>query len=59
MVYVKKEAPYDIADALASGEVDLNMHFSARLIVRLDRGDPITTLAGVHPGVLSCSPRIR
>jgi NitT/TauT family transport system substrate-binding protein len=50
VVYVKKEGPYDIADALASGEVDLNMHFSARLIVRLDRGQPITILAGVHPG---------
>ena len=50
VVYVKKEGPYDIADALASGEVDLNMHFSAPLIVRLDRGEPITILAGVHPG---------
>lgn len=48
--YVKKAGPYDIADALASGEVDLNLHFSARLIVRLDRGEPITILAGVHPG---------
>jgi NitT/TauT family transport system substrate-binding protein len=50
VVYLKKEGPYDIVDALASGEVDLNLHFSARLIVRLDRGDPITILAGVHPG---------
>ncbi len=50
VVYVKKAGPYDIADALASGEVDINMHFSARLIVRLDRGQPITILAGVHPG---------
>jgi NitT/TauT family transport system substrate-binding protein len=48
--YLKKEGPYDIADALASGEVDINLHFSARLIVRLDRGEPITILAGVHPG---------
>jgi NitT/TauT family transport system substrate-binding protein len=50
VVYVKKAGPYDIADALASGEVDINMHFSAHLIVRLDRGQPITILAGVHPG---------
>jgi NitT/TauT family transport system substrate-binding protein len=48
--YVKKAGPYDIADALASGEVDLSLHFSARLIVRVDRGEPITILAGVHPG---------
>lgn len=48
--YVRKEGPYDIADALASGEVDINLHFSARLVVRLDRGDPIVILAGVHPG---------
>jgi NitT/TauT family transport system substrate-binding protein len=50
VVYLKKEGPYDIVDALASGEVDINLHFSARLIVRLDRGEPITILAGVHPG---------
>jgi NitT/TauT family transport system substrate-binding protein len=50
VVYLKKEGPYDIVEALASGEVDINLHFSARLIVRLDRGEPITILAGVHPG---------
>jgi NitT/TauT family transport system substrate-binding protein len=48
--YLKKEGPYDIADALASSVADINLHFSARLIVRLDRGEPITILAGVHPG---------
>ncbi len=50
VAYLKKEGPYDIAQALASGEVDLNLHFSARLIVHLDQGAPITILAGVHPG---------
>jgi NitT/TauT family transport system substrate-binding protein len=48
--YVKKEGPYDITDALASGEVDINLHFSARLVVTVDRGAPVTILAGVHPG---------
>lgn len=48
--YVRKEGPYDIADALASGEADMNLHFSAPLIVRIDRGEPISILAGVHPG---------
>jgi NitT/TauT family transport system substrate-binding protein len=50
VAYLKKEGPYDIADALASGEADINLHFSARLVVRLDRGEPITILAGIHPG---------
>ena len=50
VVYLTKEGPYDIAQALASGEADMNLHFSARLIVSLDRGEPITILAGVHPG---------
>ena len=31
VVYLTKEGPYDIVEALASGEVDLNLHFSARL----------------------------
>ena len=48
--YVKRDGPYDIADVLASGEVDISFHFAARLIVRLDRGEPITILAGGHPG---------
>ncbi|MGH7311866.1 MAG: ABC transporter substrate-binding protein [Candidatus Rokuibacteriota bacterium] len=50
VVYLKRPGPQDIASVIASGEVDLNLHFSARLVVRLDRGDPITILAGVHPG---------
>jgi NitT/TauT family transport system substrate-binding protein len=50
VVYVKKPGPQDIAESIATGEVDLNLHFSARLIVWLDRGQPITILAGVHPG---------
>jgi NitT/TauT family transport system substrate-binding protein len=50
VIYLKKDGPYDIVDALASGEANLNLHFSARLIVALDRGNPITILAGVHPG---------
>jgi NitT/TauT family transport system substrate-binding protein len=48
--YVKRDGPYDIADVLASGEVDISFHFAARLIVRLDRGEPIIILAGGHPG---------
>jgi NitT/TauT family transport system substrate-binding protein len=48
--YLQKEGPYDITHVLGSGEADINLHFSARLIVQQDRGEPITILAGVHPG---------
>jgi NitT/TauT family transport system substrate-binding protein len=39
-----------IETALASGEADINMHFAAPLIMRLDAGDPIVVLAGGHVG---------
>jgi NitT/TauT family transport system substrate-binding protein len=48
--YLKKEGPEAIAGAVASGEADINMHFSGPLIMRLDLGAPVTILAGVHPG---------
>ena len=35
---------------LASGEVDINSQYSAPLIVRVDAGDPVTFLAGLHVG---------
>ena len=48
--YVEKEGPQAIAQALTSGEADINMHFSGPLIIRIDAGDPIVILGGVHPG---------
>ena len=39
-----------ISKALASGEIDVSLHFAAPLVIRLDAGDPITVLGGVHPG---------
>jgi NitT/TauT family transport system substrate-binding protein len=59
--YIKKDAPRAIADALASGEANINMHFSGPLILRLDAGAPITILAGVHPGCyeLFATERVR
>ena len=59
--YIKKEGPRAIADALASGEANINMHFSGPLILRLDTGAPITILAGVHPGCyeLFATERVR
>jgi NitT/TauT family transport system substrate-binding protein len=59
VVYLEREGPHAVAEALASGAVDISMQFSARLIVQLDRDEPITILAGVHPGcfeVLTAQP---
>jgi NitT/TauT family transport system substrate-binding protein len=39
-----------ISKALASGEINVSLHFAAPLVIRLDAGDPITVLGGVHPG---------
>ena len=46
--YLKKEGPKDIETALASGEADLNGHFAAPIFLRLEAGDPIVVLAGLH-----------
>jgi NitT/TauT family transport system substrate-binding protein len=39
-----------ISKILASGEVDVSLHFVAPVIIQLDAGDPVTILGGVHPG---------
>jgi NitT/TauT family transport system substrate-binding protein len=46
----KPGATKAIETALASGEADINMHFSAPLIIRIDAGDPVVMLAGAHIG---------
>jgi NitT/TauT family transport system substrate-binding protein len=48
--YLQKEGTADIAPALASGEADLGAHFAAPLLLRLEAGDPIVILAGLHVG---------
>ena len=48
--YIKKAGTEDIEKALASGEADLNAHFAAPLIRRVEAGDPIVILAGEHVG---------
>jgi NitT/TauT family transport system substrate-binding protein len=48
--YIKKPGAKYIETALASGEADINMHFNARLIMRVEAGDPIVILAGGHIG---------
>jgi NitT/TauT family transport system substrate-binding protein len=47
--YLKKDGR-GLEAALASGEADLNMHFVAPLIIRLEAGDPVVILAGGHVG---------
>src|SRR6266851_2204698 len=48
--YVEKQGGKGIESALASGEADINMHFAAPTILRLDAGDPVVILAGGHIG---------
>jgi NitT/TauT family transport system substrate-binding protein len=48
--YIKKSTPKDIEPALASGEIDVGLHFAAPTIVRIEAGDPIVILSGAHVG---------
>jgi NitT/TauT family transport system substrate-binding protein len=48
--YLQKAGTADIETALASGEADLNGYFAAPLLLRLEAGDPIVILAGLHIG---------
>ena len=60
--YIKKSgATKAIEPALASGEADINLHFAAPSILRIDAGDPITILAGAHVGCfeLFATERVR
>ena len=43
--YVPRESAAAVSPALAAGEIDLNLHFVAPLIIQVDKGDPV-----------SCSP---
>jgi len=48
--YVRVKGANEGEVVLASGEVNINMHFAAPNIIRLDAGDPIVILAGAHIG---------
>jgi NitT/TauT family transport system substrate-binding protein len=48
--YVKKDGVRELEIALASGEANINMHFVAPLVVRIEAGDPVVILAGGHVG---------
>ncbi len=48
--YVQKGGALGISEALASGEADINNHFVAPTIIRVEAGDPIVILGGLHIG---------
>jgi NitT/TauT family transport system substrate-binding protein len=48
--YVQKGGALGITEALASGEADINNHFVAPTIIRVEAGDPIVILGGLHIG---------
>jgi NitT/TauT family transport system substrate-binding protein len=59
--YLQKAGTADIETALASGEADLNGHFAAPSLLRLEAGDPIVILAGLHIGCFQLfgTPEVR
>ena len=39
-----------VSEFLAAGKADISLHFVGPNIIRLDKGDPVVFLAGVHVG---------
>jgi NitT/TauT family transport system substrate-binding protein len=48
--YVETATGAAAVTALASGEAHINLTFAGPLIIRLDAGDPIVIVAGIHVG---------
>jgi NitT/TauT family transport system substrate-binding protein len=48
--YVTSDAGLRQAKAIATGELDFTLHFSAPLLIPIDAGEKITMVAGVHVG---------
>ena len=59
--YIKKGGALGITEALASGEAHINNHFAGPSIIRVEAGDPIVFLAGLHVGCfeLFATDRVR
>jgi NitT/TauT family transport system substrate-binding protein len=47
---VMSDAGLRQSKAIASGEIDFTLHFSAPLLIPIDAGEKITIIAGVHVG---------
>jgi NitT/TauT family transport system substrate-binding protein len=48
--YIRKGGGAGSVAALAAGEADISMNYSGPVIVRMDAGDPLVVLAGIHTG---------
>jgi NitT/TauT family transport system substrate-binding protein len=48
--YVKREMGPEIFQPLGSGKADLSMGIAGPVMLRIDAGDPIVIIAGVHAG---------
>lgn len=48
--YVPAGAGLGASKKIASGEVDFSLNFAAPLVIPMAAGEPITVVAGVHPG---------
>jgi NitT/TauT family transport system substrate-binding protein len=59
--YVDTQAGVEASRAVASAEADFTLTFAGPVILRIDAGDPITLLAGVHVGCfeLFATDRVR
>ena len=60
ITYAKKEEN-KVYDALATGDIDIGAVFGPPMVLRMDAGDPVVFLGGVHVGCaeLFVNPRIR
>jgi NitT/TauT family transport system substrate-binding protein len=50
VIYIQKDSDLGIQQALASGEADLSNLYGGPLILRVEAGDPVVILAGLHVG---------
>jgi NitT/TauT family transport system substrate-binding protein len=48
--YLEAPSDADTAQMIASGEGDFTLNFASQFVAMIDRGAPITVLAGVHVG---------
>jgi NitT/TauT family transport system substrate-binding protein len=48
--YVPVEGGIPASRKIASGEVDFSLNFAPALVISMAAGEPITVVAGVHPG---------
>jgi NitT/TauT family transport system substrate-binding protein len=48
--YLEAASDADTAQMIASGEGDFTLNFASQFVAAIDRGAPITVLAGVHVG---------